>query len=275
MILLSNQLEEQVVENNLESKLELSNPPFFLSIDDGELNFNVLNESVVSEQRVDGILHSNRINYSGGLTAFMLISSFLIVVGFKGRLNNFYDSFKVLWQTKERGNLFYESEERHVLMRLSLRIQTILQLCFLSILYFSPIGSNNIYLSKYWLLASSLFVVFSLSVHILNFSLIRTFSSEKSWVLWKQGSYILFELFGIILFFVSISIAFGNISSEVFNFLLIIAISFYYILSIVRGLKIFFRTIFSYIYLILYLYTGILVPILLLYHVLGTLFNHI
>ncbi|MGL4994287.1 MAG: DUF4271 domain-containing protein [Bacteroidales bacterium] len=209
------------------------------------------------------------------MTAFILICSFLIVIGYRGRLSNFYDSFKVLWQTKERGNLFYESEERHILMRFALRLNTILQLSFLSILYFSPIGGNYIYQPRTWLVTSSVFLLFSLGMYVLNFSIIRTFSSDKSWLLWKQGSYILFEFLGVLLFFVTISIAFGNISKEVFNYLLITVVLLYYSLSVIRGLKIFFRTIFSYIYLILYLYTAILVPMLLLYHVLGTLFNHI
>lgn len=254
--------------------LTLANPPFFLSIEGGVLNFNTL-RPVVVEVRMEGIPHYGATAYSGEVGVFVLLCSLLVLIGYQGLAKQLSASVKELLQTKERSSLFTEVEGRPWVLGVLLQLQTLLQMTYLSIWHFSPRGSEALFSLKLWGFYGGVLLLFFLGERLLNFALISTFSSARRWQLWQRGRDLSFELLGVLLLGATLSVTYGDMGEVGSNLLLISLFSLYLLMLLVRGVKIFFKTMFSYVYLILYLCTAIWVPILLLYHLLGAIFNYI
>ncbi|MGL5919637.1 MAG: DUF4271 domain-containing protein [Bacteroidales bacterium] len=110
---------------------------------------------------------------------------------------------------------------------------------------------------------------------LLNKALIITFSSERSFAVWKSGQETALSVFGLILLPFTLTVTYLDIPFEGIEKLLISLFIGYYSFIMIRGMKIFFHTLTSYFYLILYLCTVILAPLFVLFEILKYVYDFI
>ncbi|MGL5318005.1 MAG: DUF4271 domain-containing protein [Bacteroidales bacterium] len=257
--------------------IELADPPFFLNLKEEGLTVYAAAQATPG-QRFQGILRDKDTKELDGFGLVFIVCIFLAGIGlFSGR-SILIESIKDFFKAKDRQNLFNESNGFTHKIKLTLVAQTILQLAYVLFLYFDTEGGRNLSdIQSYILYGAFLGVVlfFHLFTLALNRSLIITFSSERSFAVWKSGHDTALSVFGLVLLPFTLTVTYLDIPFEQIENLLISLFIGYYSFIMIRGMKIFFHTITSYFYLILYLCTVILAPLFGVYQILRYVYDFI
>lgn len=241
----------------------LADLPLFLVEKDGELQAFASEQS--GEIRYKGILKENDIKELDGFSVVFFLSIFLAGVGLLLGRGLLWESIKVFLRPKDRTNLFSESSDFNHKIKTILSVQTLLQMSIVAFLYFTEIGGKDLSALKSYLFFGETFVLISLFMgfqYLLNRMLILLFSSERSFQLWKSGRETALSILGLVLLPLTLTATYVDISFQSIKTILICVFVAYFIALVLRGLKIFFHTIPSYFYMILYLCTVILAPLM-------------
>lgn len=257
--------------------IALAYPPFFLEKKEEGLICCVESQPT-GGYRFKGEKREKDTKELDGFGVIFIVCIFLAGIGvFSGR-SILVESIKAFFQPKDRQNLFTESNDFTNKIKSILVAQTILQLAYVLFLYFDTEGGKTLSdLQSYILYGALLGVIFLFILFklLLNKALILTFSSERSFAVWKSGQETALAVFGLILLPFTLTVTYLDIPFGRIENLLISLFIGYYSFIMVRGMKIFFHTLTSYFYVILYLCTVILAPLFGLYGILKYVYDFI
>lgn len=266
--------EDSVVANDT---IELVYPPFFLEKKEEGL-VSCVEVQPTPGLRYKGIRRAKDTKELDGFGLFFIISISLAGIGlFSGR-SILIESIKAFFKPKDRQNLFTESNDFTNKIKSILVVQTIFQVSYALFLYFDTEGGrHHSDIQSYILYGALLGVVFLFILFklLINKALILTFSSERSFSIWKSGQETALAVFGLILLPFTLTVTYLDIPFDRIDNLLISLFIGYYSFIMIRGVKIFFHTITSYFYLILYLCTVILAPLLVVSKILKYVYDFI
>lgn len=255
----------------------LANPPFFLDKKEEGLVARVETQPTQG-YRFKGIQRDKDTKELDGFGFVFILCIFLAGIGvFTGR-SILIESVKAFFQPKDRTNLFTESNDFTNKIKSILVLQTIFQVAYVIFLYFDTEGGRSLTDQQTYLLYGMILIVvfvFILFKFLLNKALILTFSSERSLTVWKSGQETAISVFGLILLPFTLTVTYLDIPFEHIENVLISLFIGYYSFILLRGMKIFFHTITSYFYVILYLCTVILAPLFGLYEILKYVYDFI
>lgn len=265
---------DSVVTNDT---IDLAYPPFFLEKKEEGL-ISCVEVQPTEGYRFKGIRRAKDTKELDGFGLIFIICIFLAGIGvFSGR-SILIESIKAFFKPKDRQNLFTESNDFTNKIKSTLVAQTILQLAYVLFLYFDTEGGRHLSDMQSYILYGALlgsvflFILFKL---LINKALIITFSSERSFAVWKSGQETALSVFGLILLPFTLTVTYLDIPFERIENLLISLFIGYYSFIMIRGMKIFFHTLTSYFYLILYLCTVILAPLFVMFEILKYVYDFI
>ncbi|MGL5788233.1 MAG: DUF4271 domain-containing protein [Bacteroidales bacterium] len=261
----------------VKDSLDLANPPFFLAKKEEGL-VACVETAPTQGHRFKGIQRDKDTKELDGFGFIFILCIFLAGIGvFSGR-SILIESVKAFFQPKDRTNLFTESNDFTNKIKNILVLQTIFQVAYVIFLYFDTEGGRVLSDKQSYTLYGiilAVFFVFILFKFLLNKALILTFSSIKSFTVWKNGQETALSVFGLILLPFTLTVTYLDIPFEHIENVLISLFIGYYSFILLRGLKIFFHTITSYFYVILYLCTVILAPLFGLFEILKFVYDFI